>query len=413
MTDYPLTPNGPGSASHPALPASGPTRAATELDRGKVEQGRVQFGNWKGAADRPDAPPPAALPPSERVGFAIVGLGRLALGEILPAFNECHLARPVALVSGSPEKARVVAAQYGIAADAVYGYHEMDRLADNPAVQAVYLVTPNGLHAEQLQAAARAGKHVLSEKPMANTAEQARQMIKDCATAKVKLMVAYRCQFELFNRETARQVQSGEWGRPRVIEASNTQVQGPTGQWRLDAALAGGGSLPDIGLYCLNGVRAMLGEDPVQVYAQIINSEGDPRFAEVEETVSFVLRFASGVVANCVTSYGAHESKDLRIHLEKGTLDLENAFAYRGQRLRVSHRRGSSEAVDEIRLGVKNQFALEIDHFADCILNGKAPRTPGEEGLQDHLLMEALYRSARENRPVDIDWESIHVSARQ
>lgn len=411
MPDYPLSPSGPGSAQNPPLPASGVTRAATELDRGQVEDGRVQFDNWKGAADKPDAPLPAALPPSQRVGFAIVGLGRLALGEILPAFNECQLARPVALVSGSLEKARVVAAQYGI--DAVYGYDEMDRLADNPDVQAVYLVTPNGLHAEHLKAATRAGKHVLSEKPMANNAEQARQMISDCQAAQVKLMVAYRCQFELFNREAARQVQSGQWGRARVIEASNTQVQGPTGQWRLDAALAGGGSLPDIGLYCLNGVRAMLGEDPVEVFAQIINPQGDPRFAEVEETVTFSLRFPSGAVANCATSYGAHESKDLRIHLEKGTLDLENAFAYRGQRLRISHRHGNSEAVDEIRLGAKNQFALEIDHFADCILNDRSPRTPGEEGLQDHLLMEALYRSAREHRPVAIDWQSVHVAERQ
>lgn len=408
---YIFTHHGPGTADGPALPASGAMRPPTELDRGRVEDGEVLFDNWKGAADKPDPALPAPLPPARRVGFAIVGLGRLALGEILPAFNECKLARPVALVSGSPEKARAVAAQYGT--EAVYGYDEMHLLADNPAVQAVYLVTPNGLHAEHLRAAAKAGKHVLSEKPMANNAEQARQMIADCEQAAVKLMVAYRCQYELFNREAARLVQSGELGQARVIEASNTQVQGPAGQWRLDAALAGGGALPDIGLYCLNGVRAMLGEDPIEVYAQVVNPQGDPRYAEVEETISFMLRFPSGAIANCSTSYGAHESKDLRIHLEKAKIDVENAFAYRGQRLQIAHRHGTAEAVDEIRLGAKNQFALEIDHFADCILNGKQPNTPGEEGLQDHLLMEAIYRSARENRPVAIDWASVHSPHRQ
>ncbi|WPO98187.1 Gfo/Idh/MocA family oxidoreductase [Pseudomonas sp. HR96] len=411
-TSHPVfTQQGPGTAQGPTLPASGAIRPPSELDRGRVENGQVLFDNWKGMADKPDPALPAPLPPAQRVGFAIVGLGRLALGEILPAFNECKLARPVALVSGSPEKARTVAAQYGI--EAVYGYDEMNRLAENAQVQAVYLVTPNGLHAEQLRAAAKAGKHVLSEKPMANNAEQARQMIADCEQAAVKLMVAYRCQYEVFNREAARLVQSGELGRARVIEASNTQVQGPAGQWRLNAALAGGGALPDIGLYCLNGVRAMLGEDPIELYAQVVNPQGDPRYTQVEETISFMLRFPSGAIANCSTSYGAHESKDLRIHLELGKLDLENAFAYRGQRLRIAHRHGSAEAVDELRLGAKNQFALEIDHFADCILNGKSPRTPGEEGLQDHLLMEAIYCSARENRPVAIDWASEHSPVRQ
>ncbi|MGI4839583.1 MAG: Gfo/Idh/MocA family protein [Janthinobacterium lividum] len=408
---YPFAAQGPGTADGKRLPASGPARPATAIDRGGVKDGKVEFINWRGEADRPEPAPPAPLPPAERVGFAIVGLGRLALGQILPAFAQSLHAKPVALVSGSPDKAKAVAAQYGIRQDAVYGYDQIEALADNPEVQAVYIVTPNGLHLEQVQAAARAGKHVLCEKPMASTSEQARQMIKACDAAGVRLMIAYRCQYEDFNSAAAQLVQSGELGRVRLIEATNAQAQGPDGQWRLDAALAGGGALPDIGLYCLNGVRTMLGEEPIEVYAQVVNPQGDPRYAQVEETMSFMLRFPSGAIANCATSYGAHETKDMRLRLEKGWIEIENAFAYKGQRLRVARRKDSLESVEELRVGAGNQFSQEIDHFAQCLQTGEAPRTPGEEGLQDHLLMEAIYQSVRENRPIPIEWESKHRTA--
>lgn len=412
-SDHTLSSTGPGSADGPVLPAAAGSLPASEIDRGEVKGGAVEFINWKGDADKPSPPPPAPLPPNERVGFAIAGLGRLALEEILPAMIQCHNARPVALISSSPEKARAVAAQYGIRPDAIYDYDSMHRLADNPDVHAVYVVTPNGLHVDHVQAAARAGKHVLCEKPMANTADEARQMIDACKAAGVKLMIAYRCQFEVFNREASRLVQSGELGRPRIIEASNTQVQGPGDQWRLKSALAGGGALPDIGLYCLNGARALLAEEPVEVFAQIINPASDDRYAEVEETIAFMLRFPSGTIAQCSASYGAHESKDMRVRLEKGSLELDNAFAYRGQRLKIARRKGNAESVEEVRPGVKNQFTLEIDHFAECVLNDLTPKTPGEEGLQDQLLMEAIYRSAREGVPVRIEHSSQHVPVRQ
>jgi hypothetical protein len=224
---------GPGTPNGPKLPAAGQSQAPANIDLGAVTDGHVEFENWKGEADKPSAPPPAPDAPDARVGFAVVGLGRLALEQILPAFRNCRHARLTALVSGRPDKARAVAKQYGIDEQAIYGYDDMARLAGNPDVQAVYVVTPNGLHPQHVSAAARAGKHVLCEKPMANTAEEARQMIDACAQAGVKLMIAYRCQFEVFNREAARLVQSGKFGRPRVIEATNAQVQGSGEQWRL------------------------------------------------------------------------------------------------------------------------------------------------------------------------------------
>ena len=149
-------------------------------------------------------------------------------------------------------------------------------------------------------------------------------------------------------------------------------------------------------------MRAYTGEEPIEVYAQIWNTPGDARFADVEDTIAFQLRFPSGTIALCSASYTAHETKDMRLRLGGAYLEVGNAFAYRGQSLRVSRRSSDDEVVEEIRLAHGNAFTLEIDHFADCVHNGRMPRTPGEEGLQDHLLMEAIYRSAAERRPVSL-----------
>ena len=370
------------------------------VDAGTVAGGKVQFPPWLADTERPTGGPPNPTPPDRRVGFAVLGLGRLALEQILPAFAQAKRARLAALVSGSPDKAATVAAQYGLPRSAVYGYDTMDRLRDDPAVQVVYVVTPNALHAEHATAAFAAGKHVLSEKPMAASSAQARSMSEAAKAAGRKLMVAYRIQYEPNNREAQRLARSGELGPLRLIDAINTQDMGDPTQWRLKRALSGGGSLPDIGLYCLNTARFVTGEEPVEVDAATWSTPDDPRFREVEEAVSFRLRFPSGTIANCLTSYGAHELRRLKLIAPGGWAEIEDAFAYRGQRLRVARRSGEAEAVEERKLEQKNQFALELDHMAECVQADRTPRTPGEEGLQDHLLMEAIYESARTGRPV-------------
>ena len=371
-------------------------------DTGRVEGGRIVFPNWRGEADRPSPPPPAPLPPEQRIGYAVVGLGRLSLEEILPAFAESRRAKPVALVSGSPEKARTVAAQYGIPAGALYDYASFDRIADDPAIQAVYVVLPNSMHHEFVLRAAKAGKHVLCEKPMAVSSREAREMTEACRAANVKLMIAYRIQYEPYNREAMRLLRSGEFGAVKFLDAINTQSQGDPDQWRMKRAMAGGGALPDIGLYCLNTTRAYLGEEPVEVFARSWSRPDDPRFREVEENVAFMLRFPSGIVANCFTGYDAHDGKPIRIHAEKAWIEIENAFAYRGQLMRIGRRAGRNAVVEQVEVVARNQFALELDHFAECIAENRRPHTPGEEGVQDHVLMEAIYESARTGAPVTL-----------
>ncbi|KZB97798.1 Glucose--fructose oxidoreductase [Methylobacterium radiotolerans] len=376
----------------------------TKVDTGSVEDGKVKFPNWRAPADTPSAPPPAPLPPSERVGFAIVGLGRLSLEEILPAFAESKKAKPVALVSGSAEKLKTVARQYGIPEKACYDYAGFDRIRDNPEIKAVYIVLPNAMHREFVERAAVAGKHVLCEKPMATSSADAKAMVAACEKAAVKLMVAYRIQYETYNRRLARFVRERTFGRLLGISATNVQTVAENGaeQWRHKRVMSGGGSLPDIGLYCLNTARFLTGEEPVEVFAWSYAPPNDPRFKDVEETVSFQLRFPSNFVANCFTSYGGRDDKHQRLNFEKAVVDMPNAYPYRGQRLIVTSREGDATSQDELVLKPRNQFAAEIDHMADCVLQNRKPRTPGEEGVQDHVLMEAIYESARTGAPVKL-----------
>ncbi|RDC61717.1 Gfo/Idh/MocA family protein [Adhaeribacter pallidiroseus] len=354
-------------------------------------------------SEKKKEPFPAPEAPDKRVGFALVGLGNLTLGELLPAFGNCKYAKVTALVSGNPEKAQKVAKQYGIPDKGIYNYQNFDNIKNNPDVQVVYIVLPNSMHEEFTVRSANAGKHVLCEKPMSVNSESAQRMINACEKAGKKLMIAYRIQYEPNNQKAKEWTRNKKMGTVKIIDAINTQNQGEPGQWRLKKALAGGGSLPDIGLYCLNTARYLLGEEPVQVNATLFNTPNDPRFKEVEETVFFQLQFPSGALANCTTSYGVHESKRYRCHADKGGyFGLDPAFSYHGLRMEGSQVQDGMEVKINPSAGDKNQFALEIDHMARCVTENKKPYTPGEEGLQDHVIMEAIYESAKTGKPVKL-----------
>ena len=395
-----------GGLSLAALPASAAPRpaAAAAIDEGSADGAKVTFDPIHDPqTERPEGQPPNPDAPDKRVGFAVLGLGRLALENVIPALAQCRHARLTALVSGDPAKLKTVAAQHGIAAEHCYGYADFDRIKSDAAVQAVYVVTPNALHREWTVRAAKAGKHVLCEKPMATTVADAEAMVVACRDAQRLLMIAYRCQYEVYNRELIARVRSGSLGAVRMIDAVNTQNQGDPAQWRQKKALAGGGALPDIGLYCLNSIRAVLGEEPSEVTAHLSSPAGDPRFTEVEADVAFTLRFASGALATGLASYASHEHRRLTVLGPQGTAVIDNAFAYEGQQLFVSRREGDGEARTQVSLAHHDQFALEIDHFAECVRANRTPRTPGEEGLQDQRIMAAIYESARTRRPVPME----------
>ncbi len=351
---------------------------------------------------KPD--PPAPMPPDKRVGYAIVGLGHLTLNQILPAFGASKYAKPVALVSGDAAKAATVAQQYGIPPANIYNYQNFDTIKNNRDIQAVYIVLPNSMHEEFTVRAAKAGKHVLCEKPMASSSRQAQNMIEACKAANVKLMIAYRIQYEPKNKFVKDWVRSKERGNTKLIELVNTQNIGDPTQWRLHKALSGGGSLPDIGLYCLNTSRYLLGEEPVWVNAITYSTPNDPRFKEVEEAVLWQMGFPGGALVNCSTSYGVHETRRYKCATDKGaSMGLDPAFPYKGLMIEGEYAEGKNLFKHYPAIPDKDQFALELDHFAQCVMNNQTPYTPGEEGLQDHKIMEAIYQSAREGKRVNLE----------
>ena len=366
------------------------------------QQNEVKLSPIHAANEAPEKTPGPSEAQPQRVGYAVVGLGRLSLNQILPAFGKSKYSKPVALVSGDREKARKVAAQYGIRDNALYDYTTYDQLAQNPEVQAIYVVLPNNMHAEYVQRGAKAGKHILCEKPMATSTKECERMIAACEAAKVKLMIAYRQQYEPMNREIVKMVRDGSLGTVRSFVASNSQNQGDPTQWRLKRALAGGGCLPDVGVYCLNASRFLTGEEPSEVMGTLYRPTGDPRFAEVEETCSFTLKFPSGYIASCSSGYGAHKTQFLRLEGDKAWVELSPAFAYSGLKLRHQTLVGEKNVTMEPSIEEVDQFATEMDHFSQCIQQNLPPHTPGEEGLQDQRITDAIYESARTGRAVKI-----------
>ncbi|MEH1770686.1 Gfo/Idh/MocA family protein [Nostoc sp.] len=406
-----LTTAGLGAISAAAIGSMGEEVAAQQptvqaTPRGGELPPQIQFPPISEKTEVDTGGPPTALPPERRLGFAIVGLGRLALEEIMPAFAECKLAKPTALVSGDAAKANLVAQQYGIKPQNVYNYQNYDNLRNNPDVDVIYIVLPNSMHREYTVRGAKAGKHILCEKPMATTVEDCQQMIDACKQSDRKLMIAYRCQYEPHHRAMIQMIRSKELGTVKVIQADNGQNQGgDLNQWRLKRALAGGGCLPDVGVYCLNATRYLTGEEPIAISAQIFTTPGDPRFKEVEESVTFQLRFPSGILGICSTSYGFHEGRRFRVFGSDAWGQLDPAFSYNGLRMMVSRKsptNSMAENVSEVRISEKNQFALEIDHFADCVIQNKQPHTPGEEGLQDQKLIALIYEAAQTGKTITL-----------
>jgi len=348
----------------------------------------------KGAQAQTAAPEP----PGKKLGWAVVGLGSLSIHQILPAFAKCEKSRVTALVSGHPDKANKLAQRYGVDAKHIYNYENYDSIRNDPEVDVIYIVLPNGMHAEYTIRGLQAGKNVLCEKPMANAPADCQKMIDAARAANRKLMVAYRCRYEPYNQEAIRIVRSGELGPTQtILTNAGWHIDNPD-QWRLKKDLAGGGSLMDIGIYALNAARYLSGEEPTEVNAMMYSTPGDPRFKEVEENINFQLRFPSGVLANCSSSYGYYHQSHFRVLGTKGLLELDPATWYSGLRLRVQH----GNVFEERELPTVDHFAAEMDHLSGCVMENKEPLTPGEEGLRDLKIITAIYEAARAGKTVKL-----------
>lgn len=364
----------------------------------KVGQGLLAAKATSGLLKNASAQLVVPEPPGRKLGWAIVGLGSLAINQILPAFAKCEKSKVVAFVSGHPDKANKLALRYGVDAKNIYNYQNYDSIKDNPEVDVIYIVLPNGMHAEYTVRGLDAGKHVLCEKPMANTPAECQHMIAAAHSAQRKLMIAYRCRYEPYNQEAIRIARSQELGPTQVILADMGFKIGDPSQWRLNRNLAGGGSLMDIGIYGLNACRYLSGEEPTEVTAMMYSTPGDVRFKEVEEHVTFQLRFPSGILAHCSSSYGFFHQSHYRVAGTEGRLELDPATWYGGLRMKVERDNG----IEDREFPVVDHFAAEMDHMSECVMQNKEPLTPGEEGLRDLRIMAAIYEAAKAGHTVKL-----------
>ncbi len=328
----------------------------------------------------------------QRLRYCIVGLGRISMDHFMPACKMSQHSQVTAFVSGHRDKADKLAGQYDVPAKNIYSYENHDEIAANKDIDAVYIALPNSMHAEYTIRAANAGKHVLCEKPMATSVKDSQAMINACKSAGKKLMIAYRCQYEPANLHAIQLIKDGSLGKLQAIESANGFNE-HAGEWRLNKKLAGGGPLMDVGIYSLNASRYLTGEEPAHLegYCTVVDNDG--RFREVEENCSWSMRFPSGVVASCNTTYGANMNGFIRVHGSNGVLHMEPAFSYEGIHLNADIK-GQPPLDEPTTYKDPAQFVTEADYFAECVYGNKEPKSNGEEGLRDMRYMAAIYKSA-------------------
>jgi predicted dehydrogenase len=338
---------------------------------------------------------------SKSVRYAVIGLGHIAQAAVLPAFKHAQRNSVLAaLVSGEQKKLKALGARHGVSR--LCSYDDVDELFASGEIDAVYIALPNNMHKEFTIRAARAGLHVLCEKPMAVTARQCEEMIRATEKANVKLMIAYRLHFERANLEVAEFARSGKLGELRYF-SSDFSMQVSDDNIRLESE-KGGGPLYDIGVYCINAARYTLSEEPVEVWATATRSR-DHRFGEVDESVIGVLRFRHERLASFTCSFGAADRSTYTVTGTRGSVTVDPAYEY-AQGLAYEMRTGEKKRTRQF--DKSDQFAPELLYFSDCILEDREPEPSGAEGLADVRVIEGMLRSIRTGR-----WVRLQLPARK
>ena len=326
---------------------------------------------------------------------AIMGLGGYGT-RVADAMRDCKRAKLTGVISGTPSKIKNWQSKYGIPEKNCYNYDNFDAIKNNPDIDAVYIITPNALHKEQAVRVARAGKHVICEKPMAINAAEGQEMVDACRKASVKLLVGYRMHLEANTLQIINMRNDGAFGKILFFQGLSGFRIGNPNQWRLDKKLAGGGAMMDIGIYSINGARYMIGEEPVWVTAQ--ETKTDPqKFKEgVDETIQFQLGFPGGAVASCLSTYSMNNLDRFFLNGEKGFAELHPATGY-GPIKGKTH-------LGELNNPHITHQTVQMDEMAGIILENKKPLVPldGEEGLKDLKIIDAIYRAVQQDGRVEL-----------
>jgi predicted dehydrogenase len=308
----------------------------------------------------------------------------------------CTRAKLVGVISGTPAKIKDWQGKYSIPEKNCYNYENFDKIKDNPDIDAVYIITPNALHRPMAIRVAKAGKHVISEKPMALNAAEGQEMVDACKKAKVKLLVGYRMHLEPKTLEIIHMRKAGDFGKVMFFQGlCGFRIGDPT-QWRLNPKLAGGGAMMDIGIYAVNGARYMIGEEPTYVTAQETKTDPEKFKEGVDETILFQFGFPSGAVASCLSTYSMNNLDRFFLNGEKGYAEMQPSTGYGPIKARTN--RG------EIEYPHVTHQTVQMDEMADIILRGKQPEVPidGEEGVKDMKIIDAIYLAAKTGKRVDL-----------
>lgn len=334
---------------------------------------------------------------SPRVRYAVVGLGHIVQNAVLPAFhNASDNSQLVAIVSGDATKREEVGGEYDIDRAARYAYDQFDECLARDDIDAVFIGLPNNLHCEYSVRAAQAGKHVLCEKPMAMTEAECQQMIGAAQAANVRLMIAYRLHFEEANLKAIETIRSGQLGEIRLFNSVfSMRVREENIRTRPEM---GGGTMFDIGIYCINAARYLFQDEPTEVMAWSANN-GDPKFAGIDEMTAVVLRFPGDRLATFVSSFSGADVDEYRVVGTRGDLLVEPCYGYQGALTHYLTIDGKTETTTFER---RDQFGAEIAYFSQCVLEHRDPEPSGEEGLIDVRIIKAIEESAEDGRPVAV-----------
>ena len=326
---------------------------------------------------------------------AIMGLGSYGT-RVAEAMKGCVKAKLVGVISGTPSKITDWQARYNIPEKNCYNYENFDDIKNNPDIDAVYVITPNSLHHDQVIRVAKAGKHVICEKPMAVNAKEGQEMIDACKAANVQLLVGYRMHFEPQTLEVIRMRNSGDFGKITFFQGLCGFKIGDPAQWRLNKQLSGGGSMMDIGIYAINGSRYMTGEDPIWVTAQ--ETKTDPvKFKEgIDETIQFQFGFPSGAVASCLSSYNMN-------NLDKFFLDGEKGYAEMQPSTNYGPIKGHTNK-GELMQPITNHQTVQMEKMAAIIFEGLQPVVPidGNEAFKDLKIIDAIYMAVNTGKKIEI-----------
>jgi len=326
---------------------------------------------------------------------AIMGLGSYGT-RVAEAMRDCKMAKLTGVISGTPSKIKDWQAKYGIPEKNCYNYENFDNVKNNSDIDAIYVITPNGLHKEQVIRVAKAGKHAICEKPMAINAKEGQEMVEACKKAGVKLLVGYRMHFEAKTLEVIRMRKAGEFGKVLFFQGQSGFIIGDPSQWRLNKQLAGGGAMMDIGIYSINGARYMIGEDPIWVTAQ--ETKTNPaKFKEgVDETIQFQFGFPGGAVASCLSTYSLNNLDRFFLDGDKGFAEMQPSTGY-GPIMGRTHK-------GELTQPHVTHQTVQMDEMSAIILQGKQPVVPvdGEEALKDLKIIDAIFAACKSGKKIDL-----------